>query len=421
MEVIARFIANMTFHQGAGSMKTRLSLVTLLTILLITILIAAPVQAETNNSSANNVLVWGKVVKILSQVKSNSSIAENEVTTQTLVVRLTTGKFKGKLVTIVNTLGLNPVFDIKVSEGDGVVVALDLKGGKIKDAGIADHLREPMVYLLIAIFIVLLLVVGWSKGLKAFISLLLTLGLILVILLPGILRGFAPVLLTLTLAVVVTVINTLIVGGWSKKSLASIIGTISGLIIAGIIALKIGKAAFLTGFGSEESAMLLYLPKNVHLDIQGILFAGIIIGALGAVMDVSMSVASAIEEVKRVNPALKMVELFRSGMNVGRDIMGIMSNTLILAYTGSSVSLLLIFMAYQDSLTLIMNLDMIASEIVRALSGSIGMIMVVPLTAFVAALLFGKPSEKRDTVNTINDSEPKNDDYWDQFPRGFDK
>jgi uncharacterized membrane protein len=396
-------------------MKNFLSCKTIMIMLLLSFLAVAPVHADPGNQSDNNVLVWGKVVKIISEVTSASKMAQNDITTQTLLVKLTTGRFKGKTITIVNTIGLNPVFDMKVAQGNGVVVALDIKDGKIKEAGIADHLREPSVYLLIAIFIVLLLVVGWSKGLKAFITLLLTLGLILGVLLPGILRGFAPVLLTLALAVVVTIINTLIIGGCSKKSVVSIIGTIGGLIIAGIIALKVGKAAHLTGFGSEESAMLLYLPKDIHLDIQGILFAGIIIGALGAVMDVSMSVASAIEEVKRVNPALSTMELIHSGMNIGRDIMGINANTLILAYTGSSVSLLLIFMAYKDPLTLIMNLDMIASEVVRALSGSIGMILVVPLTAIIGGLLFSKrPQDHKPSESNAQETE-KEYDYWDGF------
>jgi uncharacterized membrane protein len=396
-------------------MKNFLSVKTIMILFLLSFWAVAPVHADAGNQSDNNVLVWGKVVKIISEVTSASKMAQNEITTQMLLVKLTTGRFKGRTITIVNTIGLNPVFDMKVAEGNGVVVALDIKDGRIKEAGIADHLREPSVYLLIAIFIVLLLVVGWSKGLKAFITLLLTLGLILGVLLPGILRGFAPVLLTLALAVVVTIINTLIIGGCSKKSIVSIIGTIGGLVIAGIIALKVGKAAHLTGFGSEESAMLLYLPKDIHLDIQGILFAGIIIGALGAVMDVSMSVASAIEEVKRVNPALSTMELIHSGMNIGRDIMGIMANTLILAYTGSSVSLLLIFMAYKDSLTLIMNLDMIASEVVRALSGSIGMILVVPLTAIIGGLLFSKRPHDLNPSESNEQATEKEYDYWDGF------
>jgi Predicted multitransmembrane protein len=387
--------------------------------ILLTLNAAKPVQADSNNQS--NVLVWAKVVKIISQERSASKLANNDITTQTLVVKLTSGKFHGRMITVTNTIGMNPVFDVKVSEGDGVVVALDIKNGRIKDAGIADHLREPSVYLLIAIFILLLLIVGWKKGLKALITLLLTLALVLGVLLPGILHGYEPVMLTLTLAFVLTVTNTLIVGGFSKKSLTTIIGTFGGLMIAGVIALKIGKAASLTGLGNEESAMLLYLPKNVHLNVQGVLFAGIIIGTLGAVMDVSMSVASAVEEVKRVNPALNLMELFRSGMNVGRDIMGIMANTLILAYTGSSVSLLLIFMAYHNSLTQIINLDMIASEIVRALSGSIGMILVVPITALVAAILFHTHAHASAASKKIKKVESKADDYWDGFSKWTNK
>lgn len=115
-------------------------------------------------------------------------------------------------------------------------------------------------------------------------------------------------------------------------------------------------------------------------------------------MDVSMSIASAVEEVKRVCPELGIWRLFQSGMNVGRDIMGTMTNTLILAYTGSSLQLILIFMAYQESLLKIFNLDMIASEVVRALSGSIGMIMVIPLTSVIAAILYGRNKKKHEEI-----------------------
>ena len=371
----------------------RLLISTLIGFLLIYMYVI-PVYANEKEQSNTDLLAWGRVINVISEIKNANNLAGTKVTIQTIRIRLTSGRFKGREVTIVNTLGFNPAYDIKVAEGQGIVVALDLKDGKIKDAAVADHLREPQIYTLIAIFIFLLLLVGWKKGLKALGTLLLTLGMIFGLLLPGILQGYNPVILTVVLSIMVTIINTLIIGGRSRKSLASICGTIGGLVIAGIIALKIGKAACLTGLGNDESAMLLYLPHNIHLNIQGLLFAGIIIGALGAVMDVSMSVASAIEEVQRVNPDLTFAQLIGSGMNVGRDIIGIMANTLILAYTGSSISLLLMFMAYHDSLTLIMNMDLIASEIVRALSGSIGMIVVVPLTAVIAGLLFNNRSHQ---------------------------
>jgi uncharacterized membrane protein len=383
---------------------------TIVLILSVFILVSfSQVEAANRNQTKHNLLIWGYVTQIISENTAPTQHARGKVTNQIVRVKLISGKFKGQEIVVTNMFGLNPVYDIKVKKGDGVVVALDLVNGKIKDAGITDRLREPWVYILIALFILLLLLVCRKKGMKALITLLLTLGVILGILLPGLLRGYDPVILTVAVAIVVAIINIIIIAGWSRKSFASIGGTIGGLIIAGIIALVIGKAAHLTGFGNEESAMLLYLPQNIKLNIQGLLFAGIIIGALGAVMDVSMSVASAIEEVRQANPNLTVPELIRSGMNVGRDITGIMANTLILAYTGSSISLLLMFMAYRDTMTLIMNLDVIASEIVRALSGSIGMIIVVPLTATVAGLLFGK--QPPSTKEAATDKQPEEKEY----------
>ncbi|MGE5607431.1 MAG: YibE/F family protein, partial [Bacteroidota bacterium] len=239
----------------------------------------------------------------------------------------------------------------------------------------------------------------------------LTLVLIWGVLLPGFLRGFPPILLTAVIAIISTVVTLVIVGGRSLKSIAAITGTLGGVAVAGLLAFKLGNAAYLTGFGSEEAGMLLYIPQAANLDIRGLLFSGIIIGALGASMDMSMSVASAVEEVIRVCPGLGFWRLFQSGMNVGRDVIGTMANTLILAYTGSSLQLILVFMAYQESLLKILNLDMIASEVVRALSGSIGMIMVIPLTSITAAILYSRTKKKDEAqdelevgeaVNTLN-------------------
>ena len=133
--------------------------------------------------------------------------------------------------------------------------------------------------------------------------------------------------------------------------------------------------------------MLLYIPQGIQFEFKDLLFAGIILGALGAVMDVSVSIASAIEEIYKANRKLSQKELFLSGMNIGKDMMGTMSNTLILAYTGSSIPLLLLFMAYETSIVKIINLDIIATEIVRSLSGSIGLILTIPITAAVSAFL----------------------------------
>lgn len=335
-------------------------------------------------------LVRGRVIQVIAEEETIDVLTGEPVKDQTLRVRIISGEFKGEEIVVYNYGLHSPVYNIDVTKGDGVIVALQVEEGVIKEAYIADYLREPPIYLLITLFIVALLAIGWRQGAKALCSLLLTMVIVWRILLPGLLRGYHPVSLTVAVAAVATVIAILIIAGFTCKSLAAILGTVGGLVVAGLAAMLVGKAAHLTGFGSEEAAMLLYIPQNVTLDIQGLLFAGIIIGALGAVMDVSMSVSSAVEEVKKANPALGVADLFRSGLNVGRDVMGSMSNTLILAYTGSSVPLLMIFMAYQESYIKMINLDMIASEIVRAFSGSLGMVMVVPLTAFIAGLLFGR-------------------------------
>lgn len=338
---------------------------------------------------ANTVLVRARVLEILTEEEVTDEFTNEKVTNQTLRVLITSGEYKGKEITVLNHGVNNPVYNIQVGKGDGIIVALEIEDGEMVQAYVADYHREPQIYTLAVIFVLLLLAIGWRKGAKALCSLLITLLLIGWVLIPGLLRGYNPVVFTVIIAAVATAVTMLTVGGFTRKSLAAILGTIGGLGIAGLVALVMGQAAHLTGFGSEEAVMLLYIPQDVNLDIRGLLFAGIIIGALGAIMDVSMSVASAIEEVKRVNPALQTPGLFKSGMNVGRDIMGTMSNTLILAYTGSSVPLLLIFLAYRESLVKMINLDMIASEVVRALSGSVAMILVVPLTAAIAALLFG--------------------------------
>jgi len=339
----------------------------------------------------------GRVLQVIAEEETIDVMTGEPVMDQVLKVRLLSGEFKGQEVVVYNYGMDNPVYAIHVTKGDGVIVALQAEEGVIKEAFIANYLREPPVYILIFLFALALLAIGWRKGAKALCSLILTMAIVWKILLPGLLREYNPVGLTVLVAAVATMVTIFIVAGFSCKSLAAILGTIGGLGVAGLAAMLAGKAASLTGYGIEGAGALSYIPQDVNLDVQGLLFAGIIIGALGAVMDVSMSVSSAVAEVKTANPALGAADLFRSGMNVGRDVMGTMANTLILAYTGSSVPLLLIIMAYREPYLEIINLDMIASEIVRAFSGSLGMVMVVPLTAFIAGLLFSRcrrPAEK---------------------------
>ena len=138
---------------------------------------------------------------------------------------------------------------------------------------------------------------------------------------------------------------------------------------------------------ASEECRAIVLSPDLSVDLRGLLFSGILIGALGAIMDVSISIASSIEEIHNANPTLHFSDLFFRGMNVGKDIMGTMSNTLILAYTGGSLPLIFMYMSYKTSIIKIFNLELIATEIIRALVGSIGLILAIPFTALYSSFL----------------------------------
>ncbi len=307
---------------------------------------------------------------------------------QSVTLEITSGDYKGEIFEVDNNLAENIAYNIIVEEGDKIVVSI-AEGG-ISDGpeiNIADHYRGNWLLYLSLTFILLIIVIGRLKGLRALISLIITIAAILYILLPAILKGINPVPVSIGIAIVVTIITIFLIGGISQKSIAAIIGTSSGVLVAGLISYFVGSQINLTGMSADEATMLLYIPQGITFDFRNLLFAGIILGALGAIMDVGMSIASSIDEIYKANNQLSVKELFDSGMNVGKDIMGTMINTLILAYAGTSIPLLLVFMAYETSMTKIINMDIIATEIVRSLSGSIGLILTIPITAFIASVL----------------------------------
>ncbi len=287
---------------------------------------------------------------------------------------------------------------VRLGKGDEVLLSLEEnKDGSIRSAYVAEIARDRYLAYLAVGFAVMLVLVGGIAGLKAIVSLGLTVLAVLKILLPAILRGWNPIMVSVGICVAAICTTLLIISGFNKKTLSAVVGTTGGVVVAGISALLVGSMAKLTGFGTEESQMLMYI-QNVQFDFRGLLFSGIIIGAMGATMDVGMAIASAMHEIKSNNPAMKIRDLIRAGMNVGRDTMATMSNTLILAYTGGSLHLMLLFMAYKTSFAEIINWDAIASEVLRALAGSIGIVFAIPLTALAAGLIEQRETgQKRDT------------------------
>ncbi len=331
------------------------------------------------------------VLEVTDKGEEEIEALQGKIVEQEVKVRLLDGSDKGKVLTAINTLSGSPGFDLHLSPGDKVVIYIaeytDANADEsVNTIYVSDRVRSPALVWIICVFAGLLLIIGRLQGAKALFGLGVTVLGIYKVLLPGLMAGKSPLPLTVLVLIAVTLITMICIAGFSRKALAATLGTLGGLIVAGWLAYTFGDLAQLSGLATEEERMLMYV-ENINFDMRGLLFAGILIGAVGAIMDVTMSVASAISEIKRVNPDMKTTELIAAGMNVGRDIMGTMANTLILAYTGGALPFMLLFMVYEMEPLRIVNWELIVTEIIRALVGSIALIISVPITAVIAGWL----------------------------------
>lgn len=337
-------------------------------------------------SSLEEQLVVGEVIKatkprVNKELLDSTGMVSN---LQTVKLKVTEGLLKGREFVIDNEITDNPAYNVEVKPGQEVVLAIERKTDGSLEINIADYNRTPVLAWLLVAFLAAFLVFGGKQGFKSLIALLITVLLIACVLLPLSLQGHNPILIAIGICLLATATSILLIGGFSKKSLAAIMGTVGGVIVAGISAQLVIWYAPLTGLSSEEAqilrgSVLVQQPPFY----SGLLAAGMLIGALGVIMDVGISIASATAEISKADSKLSMKELYNSGMNVGRDIMGTMTNTLILAYTGGALPLLLL--ATQMPSIKLLNLDLFATEVASALSGSLGLVFTIPLTALIAA------------------------------------
>lgn len=291
----------------------------------------------------------------------------------------------GELVLVDNVLTGNPYYDIKLKKGDKVILHVEDEGDGLVFS-IEDIQRSNTLLWLSLLFCGLLIYVGRKKGLLSLVSIIVTCILIFNLLSPMILVGLNPVLGAIIVCLLSTAITMYLVGGFNKKSTSATLGCTLSLLIAGILSFIAVKTASLTGFSSENS-MFLY-SAHPELDFVAIIIATMMLATLGAVMDVGMSIASTINEIYEVDNTKTVKELFVCGMNVGRDIIGTMANTLILVYLGGSLPL--IMLASNIDLQKFINLNQVVTEISSALIGSIAIVICVPITAIVASELIKK-------------------------------
>lgn len=313
---------------------------------------------------------------------------------QWVTVEITSGRHSGHVAEVENLFTGIEYRDLVLRPGEQILLYIETDEGRLVSVNLFDVARDHHLYILLAAFVMGVVLVGRFRGIKSLFTLAFMGFVIAYALLPLILKGHNPLLLTIGFAALITLVTLAVIGGLNFKTGAAILGTIGGLLVAGALAWIFGNAARLTGFSNEEAQMLLYADLPREINIRGLLFSGIIIGALGAILDVAMSISSSVAEIWAANPMLSVKGLFRAGYNVGTDVLGTMINTLILAYTGGALPLLLLFMAYDMNYMRIINMDLIATEVVRSLAGSFGLLTAVPLTALAAAVFMSRNSSK---------------------------
>ncbi len=305
--------------------------------------------------------------------------------------RVLDGWQKGLTVSCEQTIdAITPVKNKEVEVGDRVLIFNSDPSSARSTWMFWDYIRTDTLLVLGLVFAVLLLLFGRFKGINTLISLAFTCLAVFAVFIPSLLSGHNAYVSSVVICLFTIVMTLLIVNGADTKSLAAGLGCLGGVLVSGGLTLLMDHLLALTGLLNEESAFLLYMDTPKPIDLKAIIFASIIIGALGAIMDVAMSIASSLYELREQVERAGFGLLLRSGLQIGRDIMGTMANTLVLAYIGSSLSMVLLLIAYNTSLLGLLNKEMIVVEILQALVGSLGLLITIPLTSVISAWFYSR-------------------------------
>lgn len=333
-----------------------------------------------------------KVIEIVDHIKEEHPLTE----TETLIIeeiifkaQALNGEIKGQVLTAEQNLNTYTVVQLKPIEVGDIVLLYNIPNEDYgTDWSLGEYVRTDALMTLGVIFVILLILFGRLQGFQTIISLVFTGLAIFLVFIPAILSGLNIYFWSILTCVFIILMTFLVVSGFNQKSIVAGIGCFGGIVVAGGLTMVMDGVLKLTGMVDEDSAYLLLLNQDRPIDLKAIIFAAIIIGALGAIMDVSMSIASSLYEVSQQSDKISFKKLLNSGMNIGRDIMGTMSNTLILAYIGGSLGLVLLLISYNTSLVDVLNRELVVVEILQALVGSFGILFTIPLTAITSGLLF---------------------------------
>ena len=317
---------------------------------------------------------------------------------QIFFAQILEGDEKGKEVRITNPLSRQ--HNVYVQEGDQFIMMIRQQNDDTVYWAY-NHKRSTAIYGMLAVFILLLLGFGKKEGFNSIVSLYFTAALIIGVLVPAIFAGWNPMLLTIILMGIKIVVNYILVCGYNFKSLCAMIGTLLGVIAAGTFSQAFGEMAYLSGIYLDKGEDVIYLASQ-PIQIRWLMFTAIMVSALGAVMDVAISISSSYHELRQTDPSLTPTQLRKASMNIGRDIMGTMTNTLILAIAGGSLTTMMMVWGFNMPVTQFINTPLVAMSLVHALAGSIGIVLTIPITAWVCSVLFPVTEPQSQNIQSPN-------------------
>lgn len=364
-------------------------IITIITTIIITGLFnqfLAKDYSRVNNSTTD--FVSGKVVEVTSSDVQYDQDLKINLGKQVVKVKILEGKSKGETVKLDNYL--TAAHNIEVKTGSKVIISADEPDGIEAYYTVYSFDRGLGMIVFTLILFLAIIVIGKGKGIKAIIGLAYTLYLVVFLLLPTVFSGYSPVIMSVICVALSTVVTLMLLNGNSKKTRGAIIATVLGVILSAVSFYLMSIILNLNGFSSDEAESLVLINQVTNLQIKDILFAGILVSSLGAIMDVGMSIISALFEVYHHQPNLSRQELFNSGLEIGKDMIGTMANTLILAFTGSAFVSLLVLFSYNVDLKQLLNSNYLTIEFVQGIAGTLGIVLTVPIASFVASVILIK-------------------------------
>lgn len=305
---------------------------------------------------------------------------------QNLTIEILTGKYKNKIINVNNLLSGSLEYDEFYEEKDKVLIYIQETNDKL-EGKILSIFRLDKLFILSSIFVILLISYARKIGFQSLLSFIGSILIIWKFLIPTLKNGENVFIITILTLIFLSGLIIFLVAGFTKKAFTAFLGTLSGLFVTGTLTFLFGNIFKIDGMNQPFAQSLLF-SSSMGINILDIFYSAIVIGASGAAMDIAMDMAATIEELKYHNPDLNKKQLIKSGFNVGRSVIGTMTTTLLLAYSGGFLTLMILFLERDTSILQILNMKLVASEIIKIVIGSIGLVVVAPMTTYIGAIIY---------------------------------